>query len=583
MRFRDWQLRTKLRALGAMALGGLLTLGVVSYLSLARVGQSLTADLKLYEELGSDLTPPTLNIIQMRLVVRNMIMRTDPAERSRDLAEFEALAREFEDSNDHWNQVLPDGEIKELATVKARQAGEQYIQRVESDLYPALLRGDKKRALALMGEIHPLAEANDTATENAERLRQASVAAITDRARSDVSQGILLLAGAGTTAGLAVGLLGFLISRSIVGPLGKTAHVLQCLAAGDLRHTVSVDANDEIGAMSLALNQAVLEMTGTIQSISETAFRVASASEELSSSASQLALNADNQKNQTSQVATALQQMSATVLLVSDNSAKAAEASRKAAETARHGGSIVESTLLQMGAIAQSVRGAAQKVEDLGKSSDQIGRIVGVINDIADQTNLLALNATIEAARAGEQGRGFAVVADEVRKLAERTTFSTKEIAHMVETVQAGTRTVVSAMEQGNAQVEAGVRTTSQAGDALEKIIQMADQVGEMVAHIAAAATQQFNATEEINNGMEEFAKAVGQSADGAQQSAKACQELSSLALALQQMVANFKLPDGEHDARAPRTTSHPSQHQPPSHSTFKREGSVRGAAAGSR
>src|SRR5205085_10849113 len=177
-------------------------------------------------------------------------------------------------------------------------------------------------------------------------------------------------------------------------------------------------------------------------------------------------------------------EMSATVLQVSDNSNKAADASRKAAETARHGGTIVDETLGKMRVIAGSVSGTAKKMEELGKSSDQIGHIIGVIDDIADQTNLLALNAAIEAARAGEQGRGFAVVADEVRKLAERTTTATKEIAQMIKSIQDETKVAVTAMEEGTKQVEDGVKTTSQAGDALKEIIQMSEQVGEMITHI---------------------------------------------------------------------------------------------------
>jgi methyl-accepting chemotaxis protein len=207
---------------------------------------------------------------------------------------------------------------------------------------------------------------------------------------------------------------------------------------------------------------------------------------------------------------------------------------------------IVENTVDKMHTIAESVRATARKVEELGNSSDQIGRIVAVINDIADQTNLLALNAAIEAARAGEQGRGFAVVADEVRKLAERTTIATKEITLMIQKVQNETRLAVNAMEDGTRQVEEGLHTTHEAGSALKEIIDVSDQVGEMVTNIATAATQQSTATALINGSMDQIAKAVRESADGAQLTEKACQDLSSLAFELQATVSRFKLSEDE-------------------------------------
>jgi methyl-accepting chemotaxis protein len=243
-------------------------------------------------------------------------------------------------------------------------------------------------------------------------------------------------------------------------------------------------------------------------------------------------------------------------LQVSENSNKAAESSRQAAETARHGGSIVEQTLAKMRVIAESVGSTAKKMEELGRSSDQIGRIIGVIDDIADQTNLLALNAAIEAARAGEQGRGFAVVADEVRKLAERTTTATKEIAQMIKNIQDETKIAVTAMEAGTKEVEDGVKSTAQAGDSLKEIIQMSEQVGEMIMHIATAATEQSSASEEINNNMEQIAKLVKESSVGAQQSAKACQDLSGLALDLQNMVGNFRLDNGSGNGNGRRKSA---------------------------
>jgi methyl-accepting chemotaxis protein len=337
-----------------------------------------------------------------------------------------------------------------------------------------------------------------------------------------------------------------LICRSVSVAIAKIISTIQELASNNLAvDDMDVSSGDELGRAAVALNEMKNNLRRMIQSIAGTAEHVASASEEISSSAEQQAQSSAHQKDQTAQVASALQQMNATVMQVSDNSGKASEASRKAAETARHGGSIVDQTLSKMRVIADSVRSTASKVEGLGKSSDQIGRIVGVINDIADQTNLLALNAAIEAARAGEQGRGFAVVADEVRKLAERTTAATKEIAQTIESVQKETKLAVGAMEEGTRQVGEGVQSTNQAGEALAEIIHMSEQVGEMITQIATAAAEQSTATEQINNSMDQIANLVKESAAGAQQSAQACQDLSGLAFELQKLVSNFKLDRG--------------------------------------
>jgi methyl-accepting chemotaxis protein len=347
-----------------------------------------------------------------------------------------------------------------------------------------------------------------------------------------------------TFAALGIGVfVAIVLSRGIVNATQSVLVQAEAIAAGDLTcDDLQIKSNDELGDLTSAINKMKNSLRDVIQSIASTAEHVASASEEISSAASQQSQGAETQKDQTSQVATAMQEMSSTVLQVSENSNKAADASREAAETARKGGSIVEDTLTKMRVISESVSGTAKKMEGLGKSSDQIGRIAGVIDDIADQTNLLALNAAIEAARAGEQGRGFAVVADEVRKLAERTTTATKEIAQMIKNIQDETKSAVTAMEAGTKQVEDGVKSTSQAGDSLKEIIHMSEHVGEMITHIATAATEQSSASEEINNNIEQIAKLVKESSDGAQQSAKACQDLSGLALDLQNMVSKFKL-----------------------------------------
>jgi len=195
--------------------------------------------------------------------------------------------------------------------------------------------------------------------------------------------------------------------------------------------------------------------------------------------------------------------------------------------------------------IAKSVSDLQVVIQGLNKNSEKIGDIVGVIDDVADQTNLLALNAAIEAARAGEQGRGFAVVADEVRKLAERTTSSTKEIADMVKSIQGDTSQAVSSMEEAGKEVKEGVGVAGKAGGALKKIMEMSQGVNQIVQQIATAAEEQAAASEEISSNVESITSVSKQSASGVQQTSSAAQELSSLTDNLQSLVNQFKLRNG--------------------------------------
>jgi methyl-accepting chemotaxis protein len=465
------------------------------------------------------------------------------------LARDEEGKREFQESMDKLASMIGTDEGKSLLSEMQRSFG------------PFRAVADKEINLKRAGKEKEMVEVMSTqagAASAAVDKATADFLAYTDRKKREsdetqnagVSRGKVLIFSL-CSVGIVVGfLVATLISRSLTGGIAGMVGMIQEMAGNNLGvPDLVTTSEDEVGKAGNLLNEMKNNLRELIHSIAGTAEHVASASEEISSSASLQAQSADTQKDQTSQVATAMQEMSSTVLQVSENSGKAADASRKAAETARQGGAIVNDTLTKMRAIAESVSSTAKKVEELGKSSDQIGRIIGVIDDIADQTNLLALNAAIEAARAGEQGRGFAVVADEVRKLAERTTTATKEIAQMISTVQEETKSAVAAMEEGTKQVEEGVQTTAQAGDSLKEIIHTSEQVGEMITHIATAATEQSSATEEINNNMEQIAKLVRESSEGAQQSAKACQDLSGLALDLQKMVSNFRLGEEQKDS----------------------------------
>jgi methyl-accepting chemotaxis protein len=347
---------------------------------------------------------------------------------------------------------------------------------------------------------------------------------------------VFVVCGAGTAA--------LVISRQIAIPLDQLAGRLRDIAEGegDLTKRLEISGTDEVGRAGSAFNLFMDKLHDIMRQVASSTHQLAGATEEISASAMQMAKHAGTQQSQTSRIATSMQEMASTVSQVSENCRLAAENARHAASAARDGGKAVERTVETMGGLAGSVQSIARRIGELGTKSNQIGKIVGVIDDIADQTNLLALNAAIEAARAGEQGRGFAVVADEVRKLAERTTKATKEIAEMIAVVQQETRGAVEAMDQGTIQVQQGVDATHEAGSKLQTIIDAVEQGASMITQIAEAATEQASATEHVNASVSEISDLTQQSASSSGETAKACQSLSILAVDLRNLVGKFKL-----------------------------------------
>lgn len=325
-------------------------------------------------------------------------------------------------------------------------------------------------------------------------------------------------------------------------PLNRVLETVKLVAKGDLTARCDIATRDEMGTLACEVNVMAENLRITMEQVVECSTQVASAAGQLYSTSEQMATGAEEVAAQTGSVATAGEEMAMTSTEISNNCSTAAQGARQASDRAIAGASVVEGTVTVMNRIAAQVRATAQTVEGLGERGDQIGEIVGTIEDIADQTNLLALNAAIEAARAGEQGRGFAVVADEVRALAERTTRATREIGEMIKAIQNETRSAVVAMEQGVKEVETGTGEAARSGDALQEILSQINNVVNQVNQIAVAAEQQTAITGEISSNIHKITEVVAGTASGAQQSATAASQLADLAGAMQHLVDQFKL-----------------------------------------
>ncbi len=310
----------------------------------------------------------------------------------------------------------------------------------------------------------------------------------------------------------------------------------------DLNTQFNTTREDEMGQLQNSFDRFVGSIRDTLIQVSETATSVASASAQISSSTEEMAAGSQEQTTQSEEIARAVEQMAKSIAVNSENAGEAAHTAEKAKGAAEHGGKVVLDTVSGMRQIANVVRESAGTIQNLGKSSDQIGEIIGVIEHIADQTNLLALNAAIEAARAGEQGRGFAVVADEVRKLAEQTTKATKQIAGMVKQIQSDSHGAVSTMANATKQVDEGIVLADHAGASLQEIVEISQKVTHMVSQIAVANEEQSSTSEQISKNMEAIASVTQQTASGTQQIARAAEDLNRLTETLQTLVNQFKL-----------------------------------------
>ncbi len=524
----------------------LVVTGAVGYWGTGKIAGTSLSMISMESKTGEYFARARANALFLRMYEKDFFINMgDPAKQ----AEYE---KEWDEKRERLEIWLSDLEKMPLS-------GEdrETVRNIRSEMVKYVSAFKSVTAMIREGKIRTTQEANqaiipfkDTAHKVQELTSDASKAAFEKMSVKEkaitmldrrLSRTLLVLPLVAILLAIVVTVL---IRRSIVVPIRTMNDMLDDIASGegDLTKRLDVSSTDELGKMGASFNTFIKKLHDIISQVAQSTVQVSAAATQLYSSAVQMATGAEEVAAQSGTVATASEEMAATSGEIAQNCTFAAEGAKQANGSATTGAAVVETTVGVMGRIAERVKESAQTVASLGERGDQIGAIIGTIEDIADQTNLLALNAAIEAARAGEQGRGFAVVADEVRALAERTTKATREIGTMIKAIQGETRGAVTAMEEGVREVEKGTAEAARSGDAIQDILNQINAVTMQVNQIATAAEEQTATTCEINNNMQQITEVVQETAKGAQESATAASQLASLAEGLHRLVGQFRL-----------------------------------------
>ena len=423
------------------------------------------------------------------------------------------------------------------------QLPEQYsanLQEASDSLkaYLAAVSQFRDSQVASAAALKAMAEQGDLLFDRSKKL----TASQTIIRNADAAQAKFLLMLA-TALALVFGIVAaWAITRQIVIPLSQTLKVAERVAAGDLTHDLVSQRQDELGQLQRAMQSMTMGLRDLIGGISDGVTQIASAAEQLSAVTEQTNAGVNNQKIETDQVATAMNEMAATVQEVARNAEEASEAAVAADQQAREGDRVVGEAIAQIERLAGEVGNSSEAMGHLKRESDKIGSVLDVIKSVAQQTNLLALNAAIEAARAGEAGRGFAVVADEVRSLAQRTQKSTEEIEELIVGLQSGTQQVATIMDNSRSLTDSSVELTRRAGNALENITRTVSAIQAMNQQIATAAEQQSAVAEEINRSVLNVRDVSEQTAAASEETAASSTELARLGTHLQALVGRFRV-----------------------------------------
>jgi methyl-accepting chemotaxis protein len=481
------------------------------------------------------------DMLRLRALTMRLLINRDPQVQAQNVNKINELKSVLEEAQQRYDKliVLPEERVL-FDRFKAAEA--RYMQ-FQSQVMAEATQGQVEEAAAILnGEMNPLADEITVALRELVELNRHNANMATEAGRLVFSQsrvwvGVMI----GVTALITIG-LALLLTRSIVLPLSQSLKVAEVVAGGDLTAAITISGKDEPSRLLHALKSMQQSLRETIRRISDSSSQLASASEELSCVTQDATRGLHQQSLEIEQAATAVNQMTAAVEEVASNAAATSQASRESDRIAQHGREQVHQTVLSIESLAEDVTTNVAQVEDLAQKVYGITTVLDVIRAIAEQTNLLALNAAIEAARAGEAGRGFAVVADEVRALAHRTQQSTREIEQMITGIQQGTDLAVSSMQQSNTRARSTLEAAKAAGVALEDIASAFTVINERNIVIASASEEQAAVAREVDRNLMNIRDLAQQSSTGANQTSAASQELSRLAVDLNTLVARFSV-----------------------------------------
>lgn len=539
--FYNLKIRTKLlTAFGMVALLAA-TIGTTGILSINKIDAN---DLKMYEQMTvpvSQLGHISTAFQRIRVNLAKVLLEADPARKEESIAQISKLGGEITEQVEQLKQNIATPE--ETAHLKKFTDSRTVFVPLIKRIIELDKAGKGAEALAIYrSEATAAARAEQEALDAliADKIGDAKTTSDSNKADGNRAELIMI---ALTVAGLIIAVfMGFFIAAIISKPLQDGVRFAEAIAAGDLSGSLTVKSRDEIGQLTQALLGMRDKLSGVINRMVETSAVVSSAAVQLSATAEQMATGTEEVAAQTGTVAVASEEMSATSNDIAQNCHLSAESANRAAETTKNGFEVVQHTVEGIRNRGQRTRENARIIASLGERSDQIGAIVSTIEDIADQTNLLALNAAIEAARAGEQGRGFAVVADEVRALAERTTKATKEISEMIRSIQSETKVAITSMEEGVRGTEQGAQQAAQLETSLQEILDQVNSVTMQISQIATAAEQQTSTTSEITNNIQQITEVIQDTARGAQEAAGASNQLARSAEELRELAGHFRL-----------------------------------------